>query len=34
MKYLFDIQGRHIANLVNGQLHAPTGENIGHLLAD
>jgi len=34
MKYLFDSTGRHIANLVNGQLHAPTGENIGHLLSD
>lgn len=34
MKYLFDSTGRHVANLVNGQLHAPTGENIGHLLPD
>lgn len=32
MKYLFDSTGRHIANLVNGHLHAPTGENIGHFL--
>lgn len=34
MKYLFDSAGRHIANLVNGQLHAPNGENIGHFLPD
>jgi hypothetical protein len=34
MKYLFDSTGRHVANLVNGQLHAPTGENIGHFLPD
>jgi len=34
MQYLFDSQGRHIANLVNNQLHAPTGENIGHFLAE
>jgi hypothetical protein len=32
MQYLFDSQGRHIANLVNGQLHHPTGPNIGHFL--
>lgn len=32
MDYLFDSRGRHIANLVNGQLHAPTGQNIGHSL--
>ncbi len=32
MTYLFDSRGRHIANLVGKQLHAPTGENIGHLL--
>ena len=30
MKFLFDSSGRHIANLVNGQLHAPRGENVGH----
>lgn len=32
MQYLFDSQGRHIANFVNGQLHALTGQNIGHFL--
>ncbi len=32
MKYLFDSKGQHIANLVNGQLHAPTGQNIGHFM--
>jgi hypothetical protein len=30
MEYLFDSQGRHIANLLNGQLHAPNGQNVGH----
>jgi len=34
MKYLFDISGQHIANEVNGQLHSPTGQNIGHYLPD
>lgn len=32
MKYLFDSKGNHIANEVNGQLHATTGQNIGHFL--
>ena len=32
MDYLFDSKGRHIANLRNGQLHAPSGRNIGHYL--
>ena len=32
MKFLFDSKGKHIANEVNGQLHAPTGQNIGHFL--
>lgn len=32
MEYLFDSSGQHIANLVNDQLHAPTGENIGHYM--
>lgn len=32
MKYLFDSKGKHIANEVNGQLHANTGQNIGHYL--
>ena len=34
MKFLFNSKGQHIANEVNGQLHAPTGENIGHFLQD
>jgi len=34
MKYLFDSKGKHIANEVNGQLHSPTGQNIGHFLAN
>jgi len=34
MKYLFDSSGKHIANEVNGQLHVPTGQNIGHYLKD
>jgi hypothetical protein len=32
MDYLFDSRGQHIANIVGKQLHAPTGENIGHYL--
>ena len=32
MKFLFDSKGKHIANFVNGQLHSPTGDNIGHFL--
>ena len=34
MKYLFNSQGEHIANFVNGELHAPGGKNIGHYLKD
>jgi hypothetical protein len=34
MRYLFDSDGNHIANEVDGQLHAPSGENIGHFLPD
>lgn len=34
MQYLFNSRGRHIANEVNGQLHAPGGRNIGHFLPD
>jgi hypothetical protein len=34
MKFLFNSKGQHIANEVNGQLHAPTGENIGHFLQE
>ncbi|MGN4805960.1 hypothetical protein [Bacillus cereus group sp. MYBK214-1] len=30
MEFLFNSKGEHIANFVNGQLHAPSGENIGH----
>ena len=32
MRYLFDSRGEHIANEVNGQLYATTGENVGHFL--
>ena len=32
MKYLFDSTGKHIANEVDGQLHALDGRNIGHFL--
>jgi len=32
MKLLFDYKGNHIANVVNGELHATTGKNIGHLM--
>lgn len=32
MEFLFDSRGQHIANFVRGQLHAPTGENIGHYM--
>lgn len=34
MKYLFNSSGQHIANEVNGQLHATTGKNIGHFMKD
>ena len=34
MEYLFNNRGKQIANLVGKQLHAPTGENIGHYLSD
>jgi hypothetical protein len=34
MIYLFDSEGLHIANLIDEQLHAPTGPNIGHLLKE
>lgn len=34
MDFLFNSKGQHIANFVNGQLHAPTGQNIGHYLSD
>lgn len=30
--YLHNSRGKHIANLVNGQLHSRTGKNIGHYL--
>lgn len=32
MEYLFNSRGKHIANLINGQLHAPSGKNIGHYM--
>ena len=32
MEYLFNSQGEHIANFVKGQLHAPSGKNIGHYM--
>jgi hypothetical protein len=34
MQFLFNSRGKHIANMVNNQLHAPNGKNIGHLLSD
>lgn len=34
MKYLFNSKGQHVANEVSGQLHATTGQNIGHFLSD
>lgn len=33
MDFLFDSKGRHIANHVGDQLHAPRGKNIGHFLS-
>jgi hypothetical protein len=32
VQYLFNSRGQHIANFVSGQLHAPTGQNVGHYL--
>jgi hypothetical protein len=32
MKSLFDSNGYHIANELNGQLYSPYGQNIGHFL--
>ena len=32
MDFLFNSKGKHIANLINGQLHALSGKNIGHLM--
>jgi hypothetical protein len=32
VQFLFNSRGQHIANFVNGQLHAPTGQNIGHFM--
>jgi len=32
MKDLHDSNGKHIANIVNGQLHDVHGKNIGHYL--
>lgn len=33
MNFLFNSSGKHIANEVNGQLHSPSGKNIGHFLS-
>jgi hypothetical protein len=30
MQFLFDSQGRHVANEVSGRLHSPAGKNVGH----
>lgn len=32
MEYLFSSRGHHIANFINGQLYAPSGQNIGHYM--
>lgn len=32
MQFLFNSRGKHIANFVSGQLHAPSGQNVGHYL--
>ena len=32
MEFLFDSRGQHIANFVNGHLHSPSGQNIGHFM--
>lgn len=32
MKFIFNSHGQHIANLIGDQLHAPSGQNIGHLV--
>lgn len=32
MNFLFDSNGKHIANLVNEQLHSPYGSNVGHFV--
>jgi hypothetical protein len=32
MQFLFNSRGRYIANFVNGQLHSPSGSNVGHYL--
>ncbi|QDX94363.1 hypothetical protein EEL30_19990 [Brevibacillus laterosporus] len=32
MQFLFNSKGQHIANFVRGQLHSPSGKNIGHYL--
>ncbi|MDD2371607.1 MAG: hypothetical protein PHQ32_06370 [Firmicutes bacterium] len=34
MEYLFNSKGKHIANLVNEHLYAPSGKNIGHFLSN
>jgi hypothetical protein len=32
LKFLFNSSGKHIANSINGQLHATNGRNIGHYI--
>lgn len=34
MQYLFNSNGEHIANFVNGHFHHPRGKNIGHYLPE
>src|SRR3954447_26588725 len=33
MQYLYNSDGYHIANFVNGELYTPAGHNIGHYLS-
>ncbi len=33
MKFLFDLEGRHIANELNGQLYSTSGKHIGYFLS-
>jgi hypothetical protein len=33
MQFLFSSLGDHIASEVNGHLHSPSGDNIGHFLS-
>ena len=34
MRYLYNRRGDHIANDVDGELHSPTGTNLGHYLEE